>query len=83
MASHFFKTSILLAGFLVSTAIYAKNPCAEDRQKFCGDVKPGSGRMRECMKAHKDELSPACKNAWEKRKAAHAAKRHKLQEERK
>ena len=35
-------------------------PCAADAKKFCGDVKPGGGRVAKCMKGHEAELSPAC-----------------------
>jgi hypothetical protein len=38
-----------------------EKPCAGDVAKFCGDVKPGEGRIAKCLKQHKDELSPACK----------------------
>jgi hypothetical protein len=35
-------------------------PCAADAKKFCGDVKPGGGRIVKCMKSHESELTPAC-----------------------
>jgi len=36
-------------------------PCAGDVAKFCGDVKPGEGRLVKCLKEKKDQLSPQCK----------------------
>jgi hypothetical protein len=47
----------------------AKNPCAEDVAKFCKDVKPGGGRLANCLKAHESELSPACKTSHDQAKA--------------
>ncbi|WP_413570418.1 cysteine rich repeat-containing protein [Bdellovibrio sp. HCB117] len=38
-----------------------KEACHDDVEKFCGDVKPGKGRIMKCMKEHKEELSAACK----------------------
>lgn len=38
-----------------------KEACHDDIEKFCGDVKPGKGRIMKCMKEHKEELSAACK----------------------
>ncbi|MCC6274468.1 MAG: cysteine rich repeat-containing protein [Leptospiraceae bacterium] len=37
--------------------------CSEDIHKFCSDVEPGQGRMRDCMQKNKDKLSPDCKKA--------------------
>ena len=48
-----------------------EGPCKEDRAKFCADVKKGKGRIKNCLKAHKDELTPACQQKLEK-----AEKRH-------
>lgn len=41
----------------------AGNPCQEDIQRLCGDVKPGQGRIQECLKAHKDEISQECRDS--------------------
>jgi len=35
-------------------------PCAADAKKFCSNVRPGQGRVYNCMKEHQAELSPAC-----------------------
>jgi hypothetical protein len=35
-------------------------PCAADAKKFCSNVKPGQGRVYNCMASHQAELSPAC-----------------------
>jgi len=40
-----------------------RQACHADFQKFCAGVKPGGGRIKECMGPHKDELSPACRDA--------------------
>lgn len=37
--------------------------CMQDIEKFCADVKPGQGRMRECLKKNQAGLSQACKDA--------------------
>jgi hypothetical protein len=42
--------------------------CKADREKFCKDVKPGGGKIMECMKAHKAELSKDCQAMHEKMK---------------
>ena len=37
--------------------------CMQDINKFCNDVKPGQGRMRDCLKKHQSEISSTCKDA--------------------
>jgi hypothetical protein len=38
----------------------AVRACRPDAQKLCKDVKPGGGRIAQCLKEHKAELSPEC-----------------------
>jgi len=38
----------------------AVRACRADVKTFCKDVKPGEGRMAECLQQHKAELSPDC-----------------------
>lgn len=35
--------------------------CRADMQKYCKDVKPGGGRMMQCMKEHEADLSAECR----------------------
>lgn len=42
--------------------------CADDIDKFCKDVQPGRGNMARCLREHKDELSPECKEEMVKGK---------------
>jgi hypothetical protein len=37
--------------------------CKTDIQTLCGSVQPGGGRIRDCMRQHRAELSAACKIA--------------------
>jgi Cysteine rich repeat len=37
--------------------------CRADVERLCKDVKPGEGRIRECLKTHAAELSDSCKAA--------------------
>ncbi|MSQ60592.1 MAG: hypothetical protein EXR36_13365 [Betaproteobacteria bacterium] len=57
------------AAFLASTLFILPAAAAGDRAdacrtdvaKLCKDVKPGGGRMLQCMKQHESELSAPCK----------------------
>ncbi len=59
--------ALLCLSVLIGINVYAKDadPCADDISKFCKDVKLGGGRIANCLKEHKKDLSPACKNKSE------------------
>lgn len=35
--------------------------CADDIEKYCKEIKPGGGRLLNCLKAHETELSVSCR----------------------
>lgn len=52
--------------------------CHDDIQKFCGQVKPGEGRIIRCMKENQKNFSPACKTEMEKHRKQAAEKREEI-----
>jgi hypothetical protein len=42
------------------TAGAQQGPCKDDVDKLCKDVQPGEGRIVDCLKTHKSEVSPKC-----------------------
>lgn len=59
---------------------FGDGPCAADVKKLCKDVKPGEGRIMQCMKEHSKELSPECKADMDKKKEQHNGDVHQKQE---
>jgi hypothetical protein len=67
------KQLMLLVTLLVLPAVNAsaQNPrehpvltaCKPDIARFCSNVAPGEGRIKQCMKSHLPELSEPCKEA--------------------
>src|SRR5258708_18757248 len=43
--------------------------CKADVQKFCANVTPGKGAIRDCLKQHEADLSQGCKDNIAKMKA--------------
>lgn len=40
-----------------------RQACQEDVKKFCADIKPGEGRIHQCLSQHEAKLSAACRDA--------------------
>lgn len=65
----FSKLSLSVAAgvFLPVLALAEPGPlqgaCMSDVKAMCGSVQPGGGRIRDCMKDHRAQLSVACKSA--------------------
>jgi Cysteine rich repeat len=43
-----------------------KEACKDDAQRLCEGIKPGGGKIVQCLKQHEDELSADCKEKMEK-----------------
>ncbi|MDI4663446.1 cysteine rich repeat-containing protein [Xanthobacter autotrophicus] len=37
-----------------------RTACEADVKKLCAGVQPGGGRLVQCLKEHKDEVTPPC-----------------------
>lgn len=42
---------------------YAVNECRDDLKTYCSDIKPGEGRLRDCLEKNKAKVSARCKTA--------------------
>jgi len=42
---------------------YAANECRDDLTKFCSDIKPGGGRLMQCIDKNDAKVSNRCKQA--------------------
>jgi hypothetical protein len=42
---------------------YVANECRDDLEKYCSDVKPGEGRLIDCIGKKKDVITDRCKSA--------------------
>ena len=58
-----------------------RQACQDDVQKFCPDAKPGGGALRDCLKQHEAELSPACQEHVKQAKAKAEAWRQACQDD--
>jgi hypothetical protein len=47
----------------VAALSYVANECDADLEKYCASIKPGEGRLLECIEKHDKEVSDRCKNA--------------------
>jgi hypothetical protein len=65
--------ALVMIAFLVpatATVAFAKNPCKDDKAKFCKDAKAAGKKVNDCLKEHIAEVSAACKEQLEKPKEA-------------
>jgi hypothetical protein len=63
--------AFVMIAFLVpatATVAFAKNPCKEDKAKFCKDAKAAGKKVADCLKEHSAEVTPACKEYLDKPK---------------
>ncbi len=44
--------------------------CKADIERLCPGLKPGGGRIKECLKTHKEEVSVGCAQALRAMKEA-------------
>jgi len=49
----------------VAALTYVANECDNDLEKFCSDVVPGDGRLKECIDKNMANVSNRCKRAME------------------
>jgi len=49
-------------------------PCRDDMKKYCGDIKPGDGRMKHCVEENQSKFTPACQQDMAKHRERAEAK---------
>jgi hypothetical protein len=47
----------------INALTYLANECRDDLKTFCSDVKPGEGRLIQCIEKNKEKISARCKQA--------------------
>ena len=48
---------------VVAALTYLANECRDDLKAFCSAVKPGEGRLIDCIDKNKEKISGRCKQA--------------------
>jgi len=51
-------------------------PCEEEIKRLCPDIKPGDGRIAECVRQHAKEFSPQCRKKHEEMEKRKQAREH-------
>lgn len=44
-----------------------KKACEEDIKRLCADIRPGGGRLLQCLRGKPDQLTPACREVMASR----------------
>ena len=47
----------------VAALSYTVNECRDDLKKYCSDIKPGEGRLLQCIEKNDAKVSKRCKQA--------------------
>ena len=47
----------------VAALTYVANECRDDLKAYCSSVKPGEGRLLNCINKHEEKISGRCKQA--------------------
>lgn len=68
----FLRIFIIAIGVTLPTLALAeqgavRGACMNDVKTLCGSVQPGGGRIRECIREHREQLSSGCKMALAER----------------
>ncbi|MGH7856784.1 MAG: cysteine rich repeat-containing protein [Candidatus Binatia bacterium] len=64
--------ALLGVAFLAAPAEAAgRGACAEEVKKVCGDVEPGGGRLRDCVKANEASFSAECRERMQRMRERH------------
>jgi hypothetical protein len=75
-----FTAVFTLISIAVPVFAHEEGACREDIKKLCGDVKPGGGGIRDCMKAHEADLSQGCKDNMAEGKKKFEEKKKELEQ---
>ena len=64
----YLRTLVIAVGVTLPALAFAqqgavRGACMNDIKTLCGSVQPGGGRIRECFRAHREQLSTDCKLA--------------------
>jgi hypothetical protein len=51
---------------VINALAYAANECREELTKYCSDIKPGGGRLLQCIEKNDAKVSSRCKQALKK-----------------
>jgi hypothetical protein len=64
---------VISIGVITPALALAAGPLQRDIKTLCGSVQPGGGRIRDCIRQHRAELSVTCKAAIADRMLERAA----------
>lgn len=48
---------------VVNALVYAASECRDDLKSYCSDIKPGEGRLLQCIDKNDAKVSKRCKQA--------------------